>query len=158
PTFDSNNGVMMEREGGASLLDIRARDGKRLSVFRTYTFPYMDRPNLTVLTGALVIRLVLRKQGVTGVEIFYDGRLLAFGARSEVVLSLGAIHTPKVLMLSGIGDEAELRRVGIDVVQHLPGVGKNFQDHVAIGCVWEYQLPLAPRNSSGEATFFWKSS
>src|SRR5262249_48099341 len=72
-------------------------------------------------------------------------------------LSRGAIHTPKVLMLSGIGDEAALRRVGINVVQHLPGVGRNFQDHVAIGCVWEYQQPLAPRNSSGEATFFSKS-
>src|SRR5262245_25537862 len=155
--FDSNNGAMMEGDGGASLLDIRARDGKRLSVFRTYTFPYMDRPNLTVLTHALVIRLILHRQTVTGVEVFHDGRVFAVGARSEVVLSLGAMHTPKVLMLSGIGDEAELRRVGIDVVQHLPGVGKNFQDHVAIGCVWEYQEPLAPRNSSGEATFFSRS-
>jgi choline dehydrogenase len=75
----------------------------------------------------------------------------------EVVLSLGAIHTPKVLMLSGIGDPAELRRLGIPCVQHLPGVGKNFQDHVGFGCVWEYPQPLPPRNNMGEATFFWKS-
>jgi choline dehydrogenase len=68
------------------------------------------------------------------------------------------MHTPKVLMLSGIGDQAELQRLGIPVVQHLPGVGQNFQDHFGIGCVWEYQQPLAPRNNGGEATFFWKSN
>jgi choline dehydrogenase len=118
----------------------------------------MDRPNLTVLTHALVTRLVLDKQCATGVEIVHDGHFLGIGARPEVVLSLGAIHTPKVLMLSGVGDEAELRRLGIPVVQHLPGVGRNFQDHFGIGCVWEYQQPLPPRNNSGEATFFWKSS
>ena len=61
-------------------------------------------------------------------------------------------------MRSGIGDQAELQRHGIPVVQHLPGVGQNFQDHFAVGCVWEYQEPLAPRNNGGEATFFWKSN
>jgi choline dehydrogenase len=70
---------------------------------------------------------------------------------------LGAIHTPKVLMLSGIGDQTELQRLGIPCVQHLPGVGENFQDHVGIGCIWEYPQPLPPRNNMGEATFFWKS-
>jgi len=107
PAFDSNNGVMMEGGGGVSILDVRVRDGKRLSVFRTYAFPYMHRPNLTVLTHALVTRLVLDKQRVTGVEIVRDGHVLVAGARLEVVLSLGAIHTPKVLMVSGIGDETE---------------------------------------------------
>jgi len=61
-------------------------------------------------------------------------------------------------MLSGIGDEVELRRLRIPVAQHLPGVGQNFQDHFAVGCMWEYQEPLAPRNNGGEATFFWKSN
>ena len=69
-----------------------------------------DRPNLTVLTHALVTKLVLDKQRVTGVEIAYNGKIRRIEARFEVVLSLGAIHTPKVLMLSGIGDEAELQR------------------------------------------------
>jgi choline dehydrogenase len=156
-TFDSNNGQMMEANGGAAILDLRVRDGKRLSAFRTYTYPYMDRPNLTVLTHALVTKLVLNKQSVTGVEIACDGKTQRFGAKFEVILSLGAIHTPKVLMLSGIGDRTELERLGIPVVQHLPGVGRNFQDHFGIGCVWEYRLPLAPRNNGGEATFFWKS-
>jgi choline dehydrogenase len=158
PTFDSNNGRLMEDGGGASIIDVRARDGKRLSVFRTYVFPYMDWPNLTVLTHASVTKLTLEGKRVTGVEIAFDGKLQRIAAGCEVVLSLGAMHTPKVLMLSGIGDEAELRRLGLPVVQHLPGVGQNFQDHFAVGCMWEYQEPLAPRNNGGEATFFWKSN
>ena len=157
PTFESNNGVVMESDGGASILDVRVRDGRRLSAFRTYTWPYMDRPNLTVLTHALVAKLVMTGTRVTGVEMIYEGKTQRIPAGREVVLSLGAIHTPKVLMLSGIGDQAELRRLGIPLVQHLPGVGQNFQDHFGIGCVWEYEQPLAPRNNGGEATFFWKS-
>ena len=157
PTFESNNGRMMEADGGASILDLRVRDGKRLSVFRSYTFPYMDRPNLTVLTHALVSRVTFEGQRANGVEIVYNGKTQRIAAGLEIVLSLGAMHTPKVLMQSGIGDQAELQRLGIPVVQHLPGVGQNFQDHFSIGCVWEYRQPLAPRNNGGEATFFWKS-
>jgi choline dehydrogenase len=157
PTFESNNGRMMEADGGASILDLRVRDGKRLSVFRSYTFPYMDRPNLTVLTHALVSRVTFEGRRANGVEIVYNGKTQRIAAGLEIVLSLGAMHTPKVLMQSGIGDEVELQRLGIPLVQHLPGVGQNFQDHSGIGCVWEYQKPLAPRNNAGESTFFWKS-
>ena len=157
PTFENQNGRMMEGEGGASILDLRARNGKRQSVFRSYVFPHMDRPNLTVLTHALVTRLTFEGKRATGVEISYNGSTYRIRAGLEIVLSLGAIHTPKVLMQSGIGDQAELRRFGIPVVQHLPGVGQNFQDHPAIGCVWEYSEALPPRNNLGEATFFWKS-
>jgi choline dehydrogenase len=149
---------MMEGQGGASLFDLLVRDGKRQSIFRAYTFPYMDRPNLTVLTDALVTRITLEGKQATGVEFVYNRQVHRIGAGLEVVLSLGAIHTPKVLMLSGIGDQADLQPLGIPLVQHLPGVGKNFQDHLAgVGCVWEYQQPLAPRNNGCEATFFWKS-
>jgi len=158
PSFESNNGRMMEADGGASILDLRVRDGKRQSVFRSYTFPYMDRSNLTVLTHALVTRITFEGKRATGVEYLYNGKVYRISAGHEVVLSLGAIHTPKVLMQSGIGDQAELQRLGISVVQHLPGVGQNFQDHFGISCIWEYQQPLAPRNNAGEATFFWKSN
>lgn len=157
PTFENQNGRMMEGNGGASIIDVRARGGKRQSVFRSYTFPYMDRPNLTVLTHALVTRLTFEGKRATGVEISYEGKTHRVGVGLEVVLSLGAIHTPKVLMQSGIGDQTELQRFGIPVVQHLPGVGQNFQDHLALDCVWEYPEALPPRNTMAEATFFWKS-
>src|SRR5260221_751036 len=157
PTFENQNGSMMEGAGGSSILDLRIRDGKRQSVFRSYTFPYMDRPNLTVLTHALVTRVTFEGKRVTGVVCNCDGKTQRIGARLEAILSLGAIHTPKVLMQSGIGDEVELKRLGIPLVQHLSGVGQNFQDHPAVGCIWEYQKPLAPRNNASEATFFWKS-
>jgi choline dehydrogenase len=157
PTFENQNGRMMEGAGGASIFDVRVRDGYRQSVFRSYVFPYMNRPNLTVLTGALVTRVTFDHTSATGVEFSHDGQIHCVGAGSEVVLSLGAIHTPKVLMQSGIGEQAELQRHGIPVVQHLPGVGQNLQDHPLFACVWQYQQPLAPRNNGAEATFFWKS-
>jgi choline dehydrogenase len=157
PSFENSNGRMMEGDGGASIFDLLVRDGKRQSMFRAYTFPYMDRPNLTVLSHALVTRLTIENKRATGVEIAYNGKVQRIAAGMEVVLSLGAIHTPKVLMLSGVGDQDELQRLGIPLVQHLPGVGRSFQTHVAIGCIWEYQQPLAPRNSASEAIFFWKS-
>jgi choline dehydrogenase len=79
-------------------------------------------------------------------------------ADKEIVLSLGAINTPRVLMQSGIGDQTQLRSHGIPVFEHLPGVGKNFQDHFMIaGAVWEYNDPIPFRNNAAEATFFWKS-
>lgn len=111
-----------------------------------------------MLTRALVTRLLLDGKRTIGVEIARDGVIHRIEADGEVILSLGAIHTPKVLMQSGIGDATELRRLGISPVEHLPGVGQNFQDHVAVaGCVWEYRQPLAPRNNAAEVTFFWKS-
>ena len=158
PIYDSPNGRMMETAGGCALADLRVRDGQRLSIFRSYVFPYMDRPNLTVLTGALVTRVRFDGKRAAGVELEYNGRVHRIAAESEVILSLGAINTPRVLMHSGIGDQAELQRVGIPVIQHLPGVGQNFQDHVAVAsCMWEYAKPMAPHNNGAEATFFWKS-
>jgi choline dehydrogenase len=158
PTFESHNGRMMEGDGGASLLELRLRNGRRQSVFRSYIFPYMDRPNLTVLSRAMVTCLIFKGKRATGVEIAYDNKTHRIGAGFDVILSLGAMHTPKLLMQSGIGDQAELLRFGIPLVQHLPGVGKNFQDHARSACIWEYQEPLSPRNNAGEATFFWKSN
>ncbi len=157
PTFESPNGRMMEGQGGAAVTDVLIRDGRRHSIFRAYVHPWLDRPNLTVLTDTMVRRVVFDGRQAAGVEIVRDGRIQTIGARGEVILSLGAIHTPKVLMHSGIGDRAELSRFSIPVVQHLPGVGQNLQDHVSFGCIWEYAEPIPPRNSGSEATLYWKS-
>jgi choline dehydrogenase len=157
PTFDDPNGEMMEGEGGGAIANLRIRDGCRLSVFRTYAYPYMDRHNLTVLTSSLVTRVVFDGKRAVGVEFLRGGQSHRVLARCEIVLSLGAFNTPKVLMQSGIGDASELTRAGIDVVQHLPGVGRNFQDHFFVSCVWEYKTAIPSRNNAAEATFFWKS-
>ena len=154
PTFENANGRMMEATRGAAISDVRVRSGKRESIFRSYVYPFMDRPNLTVLTNALVARLTFRGKRATGVEILYEGATYRIGAAVEVVLSLGAIQTPKVLMQSGIGDAADLQCLGIDLIEHLPGVGRHFQDHVAFDCVWEYCTPAAPRNNMSEAILF----
>ncbi len=158
PTFDNPNGRMMEGAGGASLMDVRMKDGKRENVFRSYVQPYLDRPNLTVVTGALVTRLIFDGRRASGVQAIVDGQVVTLAAHSEIVLSLGAINTPKLLMQSGIGDERELRRASVPIVQHLPGVGRNFQDHFMIAsCMWEFADPLPPRNNLGEAVAFWKT-
>jgi len=158
PKFDDQNGVMMEGGGGAALTNVRIRDGRRRNLPSDYLYPVLKRPNITLLTGAEVQSLTLKGQRVTGVRFLRNGVVQTVRATRRVVLSAGAINTPKILMLSGIGDEAELRRHGIRTVAKLPGVGRNFQDHVlAAGCIWEYNQPLPPANSFAEATFFWKS-
>src|SRR5882762_10879131 len=143
PTFDDQNGVMQEGSGGAAITNVRIRDGRRLNIPSSYLYPVMDQPNLTVLTRAYVNRLTLEGSTVTGVEFEWRDEVRKIKASSEVVLSAGAIQTPKVLMLSGIGDRTELARFGISTVSHLPGVGQNFQDHPVIGSgLWEPQEPL----------------
>jgi choline dehydrogenase len=157
PAFDDQNGMMMEGQGGAAISNVCIWDGRRQSIFRSYVYPYMDRANLTVLPGALVTRLTLEGCRATGVEFAWQGKSHQVAAAFEVVLSLGAIQTPKLLMQSGIGDESELRRLGIPLVQHLPGVGQNFQDHFMAPCVWEAPEPIERRNNMAEATAIWRS-
>ena len=155
--FDSPNGRMMEGPGGASISDVIVRNGLRKSIFRAYTYPYMDHANLTVLTGALVRRLLIENGTAVGVAVDHHGQEREFRARGEVVLSTGAVHTPKILMLSGIGDHELLDLYGIPVVQHLPGVGRNFQDHLAVTCVWE-NTKIDARTMSCDAVMFWSSN
>ena len=158
PRFDSPNGQMAEGSGGCSLIDMGVRDGRRLSVFRSYSYPFMDRTNFTVLTKALVTKVLFDGHRASGVEVSHNSRIHKFGAECEVILSLGAVQTPKVLMQSGIGDAEELRRIGIEAVAHLPGVGLGLQDHAGpASCMWEYPDPIDPRNNGAEATFFWGS-
>lgn len=158
PVYEDQNGIMMEGPGGAALSNIRVRDGKRQSVFRSYVHPVMAQPNLTVLTHAVVTRVLFKGTRTEGVELHHGGRILQIASGRETILSLGAINTPKLLMQSGIGNAEDLRRFGIPVIQSLPGVGRNFQDHIVVaGCIYEYETPLPPSNNGGEATLFWKS-
>src|SRR5262245_9245141 len=156
PIFENQNGRIMEADGGASVADMRIRDGKRQSVFRAYVFPRMDQPNLTVLPHALVTRLTFDGNRTTGVEIYSQGSSSRILHWRSVLRTIAGVHTPKVLMQSGIGDQAELRRFGIPVVQHLPGVGHGFQDHPAFCCLWDCSESLPP-NLVPDAVIYWKS-
>jgi choline dehydrogenase len=149
---------MQEGPGGAAITNVRIREGRRLNIPANYLYPAMDQANLTVLTGAYVNRLAIEGDTVTGVEFEWQGHVRTIKASSEVVLSAGAIQTPKILMVSGIGDRAELNRFGIATVSHLPGVGQNFQDHPIIGGgLWEAPEPLPMHNNAAEANLFVKS-
>jgi choline dehydrogenase len=158
PKFADQNGAMMEGAGGVAIANLRVRDGRRRNLPSDYLYQALKRPNITLLTGAEVQSLTMQGNKVTGVRFLRNGQLQNVRAARRVVLSAGAINTPKILMLSGIGDEAELKRHGIKTVAKLPGVGRNYQDHVLVaGCVWEYNQALPPANNLAEATFFWKS-
>ncbi len=157
PTFENPNGALLESDSGAAIADVRIRGGKRESVFRSYVYPLMDRPNLTVLTNAVVTQILIEGTNAKGVRFSHDGAVREVFADTEVVLSLGTVNTPKLLMQSGIGDSSELQSFGIPIRQHLAGVGRNFQDHTAFGCVWESTADVPPpRNNLSEAIAYGK--
>lgn len=110
-----------------------------------------------MLSKTLVTRLIFEGKRVTGVEIATEGKTRRVAANLEVVVSLGAIQTPRLLMQSGIGDAEQLKQFSIPLVQHLPGVGKNLQDHVNFGCTWESQEPIATDNNVSATTLYWRS-
>ena len=156
--FDSQNGEMMEHAEGAARTDTIIHAGKRQSIFRSYVLPLMNQTNLTVLTGALVLRVVLSDSKAIGVDFIQDGKARRVFADGEIVLSMGALNTPRVLMHSGIGDGHELHKAGIPQRHHLPAVGKNFQDHIAFPCVWEFAKAPDPLIMHSECTVYAQSS
>jgi choline dehydrogenase len=157
PRFENPNGEMMEGRGGAAINDLIVHNGRRFSMFRSYVYPRLGQPNLTLLTRTIVSKLIFDGSAVVGVEVVQDGKRSRYYASQEVIVSLGAIHTPKLLLQSGIGPEADLRKLRIPVVQHLPGVGANHQDHVSFGCIFAYREPQQVGNGGSEATLYWTS-
>ena len=132
PRNDDFNGPDQE---GAGLYQVTQfhhgpHKGERCSVAAAYLFPVLARPNLTVFTRAHVQRITFDGKHATGVAFKQRGRLKIATARREVLLSAGAFGAPQLLKLSGIGPAEELRAHGIDLVQDLPGVGENLQDHL----------------------------
>src|SRR5262249_14154952 len=119
----------------------------------------MGHRNLTVLTEAPAVKLTLAGTRWTGVEFLLDGEPCSVGASRDVILCAGAIHTPRLLLLSGVGPHADLKPLGIDTVIDLPGVGRNLQDHLWIrGLCFEANRPLpAPNYNLGGSAGFWKS-
>ncbi|KQO76036.1 GMC family oxidoreductase N-terminal domain-containing protein [Rhizobium sp. Leaf262] len=157
PIFESANGEMMESPEGAAIAESRINGGQRETVFQSYISREETRRNLTILTNALVTRVLFDGRKAVGVEVEINGQNLKFYSRFETILSAGAIHTPKILMQSGIGDADDLRSHGLPVIQHLPGVGQNFQDHIAFGCTWAYREAQEIGGSGCEATLYLRS-
>jgi choline dehydrogenase len=140
PATDDLSGAFQE---GAAWVDLAIAGGQRVSPADAYLRPVMIRPNLTVEAGALATGLLIREGRCRGVHYVRDGEAPAMAAAStEVILCAGAIASPKLLLLSGIGPAARLSALGIDPVADLPGVGENLQDHpVALAYYESGDLP-----------------
>jgi len=134
---------------------VTQKDGKRCSAADAFLKPALHRENLSAITGALARRVVFEGKRASGVEIEVDGEVRVIAARKEVILSGGAINSPQLLMLSGVGPADHLREVGVTVERDLPGVGENLQDHLDImarirtrsSASLGYSLRSLPRNA-----------
>lgn len=115
---------------GAAPLQLTVRKGMRCSTARAYLDPVKRRRNLSVLTDMVCARLLVENGRATGAIFEHDGREITIRARRAVVLTAGAIRSPQILELSGIGDGSRLKGQGIDVVRNIPAVGENLQDHL----------------------------
>lgn len=133
PHTDDFNG---EEQEGAGLYQVTCHKGRRWSTERAYLAPARKRPNLTVHTDAHAARIDLDGDRAVGVTYRYRGALTSVRADREVLLCAGAIGSPQLLMLSGIGPAAHLAEVGVQVRHDLSGVGSNLHDHPAAGIVW----------------------
>lgn len=128
PLTDDVNGY---RQEGFAPFDRNVHRGRRLSAARAYLHPVMDRPNLEVVTRALVSRVRMQGTRAVGVDYVRGGKAEAVAA-GEVILCGGAFNSPQLLQLSGVGDAEHLRSVGVEPVHHLPGVGRHLQDHLEV--------------------------
>lgn len=117
-------------EEGVGLLQATVRNGVRQTNYNCFVEPVLHRSNLSVISDALVLRVVLDGKRATGIEVLQGGTKRVLNVSKEVILSAGVTNSPQLLMLSGIGDGVHLQSVGIEVKHHLPGVGQNLQDHV----------------------------
>jgi choline dehydrogenase len=147
PLTDDFNGVSQE---GAGYYQLTNRNGRRCSTAVGYLHPVSNRPNLTVITNAEVQKLALNGRRVTGVVYRRDGAETTVGAHREVLLAAGAIGSPQLLQVSGIGPGAVLQTAGVTVRHDLPGVGENLQDHYQARFVYEC-------NAEGSLNDVWHS-
>jgi choline dehydrogenase-like flavoprotein len=122
---------------GSSYFQVNQKRGRRWSAARGFLRPALSRKNLTLLTGVQVERLVIEQGRATGVIYRQGEQTITARCKGEIVLSAGAVGTPQILELSGIGDGAHLTSLGIQVNRHLPGVGENLQDHLQIRPIWK---------------------
>lgn len=140
PLNSDFNGAEQE---GFGVYQVTQKGGRRCSAADAYLKPALGRPNLTVLTGAHATRVVFEGTRAAGVEYVRGGRAERASAAREVILSGGAINSPQLLMLSGVGSADELMRLGITPVADLPGVGRNLQDHLIVAVAYACTRPVS---------------
>jgi choline dehydrogenase len=140
PLTDDVNGY---RQEGFARFDRNVHDGRRLSAARAYLHPVMDRPNLRVETLAMVTKVRFDGKRATGVDYLRGGRAHRSVTAGEVILCGGAINTPQLMQLSGIGDPKHLQPLGVPMVHELPGVGENLQDHLEVYIQYASKLPVS---------------
>lgn len=131
------------RQEGFGRMDMTVHNGVRESAARAYLHPAMKRPNLTVITGALVRRVVFEGDKAVGIALRSENNEQVIRCDREVILSAGAIQSPQLLMLSGVGPEDELKKHGISVVCNLPGVGRNLGDHIEYIVAYDCLKPVS---------------
>ena len=135
PDFNGPN------QAGAGVYQTTTRNNRRCSAATAYLKPAMTRKNLTVLTGCRVQRILFTGLTATGIEFIRNNQLESASAESEILVTAGAINTPKLLMLSGIGPANHLQEHDIEVIHDLPGVGANLNDHFGIDIIAELKGP-----------------
>ena len=128
---------------GFGAVDLTVGKGKRSSASAAYLHPAMNRPNLTVVTGAQTRKILFEDKRASGITYRSNGEDHVAHAAREVILSAGAINSPQVLMLSGVGPAVHLAEHGISLVHDLPGVGQNMQDHLAVHVKYKATKPLS---------------
>ena len=135
PRSDDYNGP---EQDGVAMFQVNQRDGRRWSAADAFLRPALKRPNLEVMTRTRVLRVEFEGDRAVGVRIASGrGRERSIRAEREVILSAGAIQSPQLLLLSGIGSADDLRAVGVEARHDLPGVGRNLQDHPFVTLIWE---------------------
>ena len=154
--YDYNPDFNAMQQLGAGSYQFTIKDGKRHSAASAFLVPILQRPNLTVATGTLVTRLLFKGTRAVGVEYLHGGMLHQVRVNQEVILSAGAFDSPKLLMLSGIGDAEQLQALGIVIVADLPGVGQNLLDHILVTVPYQATQDLHPVSTSsvGETGLF----
>jgi choline dehydrogenase len=130
-----------ETQEGAGTYQMTIKGRRRNSAARAFLRPAMRRKNLEVITGAQVTRVLLEGRRAVGVEYLKDGQRRTLQAKAEVILSGGAINSPQLLQLSGIGAGAHLQGLGLPVVVDNPNVGQNMNDHHGINYTWKMKVP-----------------
>jgi len=130
-------------QDGVSFYQVTQRNVRRESAATAYLRPVRRRANLQVRTHATATRLIVTNGRAVGVEYLWEGQQRTAHATSEIILSGGAVNSPRLLLLAGIGPAKELRALGIDVVRDVPGVGKNFQDHMDVYIAAECSQPVS---------------